>query len=373
MSTDAGDKTEKPSQQKLRKAREQGQVVRSRDLATAIGVLVSFKLLLALMPGYLEDFRTLFQLSYAPLGSEGALDNLGSALPLVAILLVVKMVAPLLIVPAAAVAGSLLPGGFVFNMGKWLPDFARLDPIANLGRLVSPKALSDLGVSLLKAGCLIAALIHVGHGMASDYAALQGMSLDRALLRGAELMSSGVMTMVAVFLLFALVDVPLQTFFFLQGQRMSKQEIKEEHKSMEGRPEVKQRVRQLQRALARRSVRQTVPDADVVVMNPEHYAVALKYDAKRAEAPFLVAKGVDEMAFYIREIAREHEVQVLTLPPLARAIYNTSQVQQQIPASLYQAVAQVLSYVMQVDAFRRGARRSEPELPVDLPVPVELT
>ncbi|WP_077037871.1 flagellar biosynthesis protein FlhB [Pelomonas sp. KK5] len=373
MSTDAGDKTEKPSQQKLKKAREEGQVVRSRDLATAVGVLVSLKLSLALMPGWLEDFRRLFRLASPSLASEGALDNLGSTLMNNSLVLLLKMVAPLLIVPAAAVIGSLLPGGFVFNAGKWMPDFGRLNPLSNLGRLASPKALSDLGVSLLKAACLIAVLIHVGRGMAGDYVALQALSLDKALVQGAALMTDGVMALASVFLLFALVDVPLQSFFFLQGQRMSKQEQKEEHRNMEGRPEVKQRMRALQRAMARRGVRQTVPEADVVVMNPEHYAVALKYDVNKAEAPYVVAKGVDEMAFYIREVAKEHEVQVLTLPPLARAIYNTSQVQQQIPASLYQAVAQVLGYVMQLRAFRHGNRKTEPQLPDELPVPVELT
>jgi len=243
MSTDSSDKTEKPSQQKLKKAREQGQVVRSRDLATAIGVLASLKLLFALMPGYLEDFGALFQLAYAPLGSEGALDNLGSALLSNSMVLLLKMVAPLMVVPAMVILGSVLPGGFVFNPGKWAPDFSRLNPLGNLARLASPKALSDLGVSLLKAGCLIAALIHVCRGMSGDFVALQAMSLDKALVQGADLMVGGVMTMVSIFLLFAVVDVPLQSYFFTQSQRMSKQEMKEEHKGNEGRPEVKQRIR----------------------------------------------------------------------------------------------------------------------------------
>jgi len=154
---------------------------------------------------------------------------------------------------------------------------------------------------------------------------------------------------------------------------MSKREVKEEHKTSEGRPEVRQRIRQLQAQLAKRSLRKAVPGADVVIVNPEHYAVALKYDEKRAEAPFLVAKGVDEMALYIRQIATERGIEVVPLPPLARAIYNTSQVNQQIPAALYQAVARVLSYVLQIQAFRNGRRSSEPVLPGDLVVPQNLT
>jgi flagellar biosynthetic protein FlhB len=154
---------------------------------------------------------------------------------------------------------------------------------------------------------------------------------------------------------------------------MSKQEVKEEHKSSEGRPEVRQRIRQLQQQLARRSVRKTVPNADVVIVNPEHYAVALKYDTKRAEAPYVVAKGVDEMALYIRRVAHEHKIETLSLPPLARAIYNTSQVQQQIPAQLYQAVSQVLNYVLQLNAFRDGRRQAPPRFPNEVAVPSHLS
>src|SRR5690606_4920516 len=196
---------------------------------------------------------------------------------------------------------------------------------------------------------------------------------DQALRIGADLMMSGVMALCMVFVLFAVIDVPVQRLLFLREQRMTKQEVKEEHKTTEGRPEVRQRIRQLQTQIARRSVRKTVPTADVVIVNPRHYAVALKYDERRAEAPFVVAKGIDEMALYIRHLAKLHDVEVVSAPPLARAIYNTSQVNQQIPAALYQAVARVLSYVLQIKAFRNGARPSPPELPVDLPVPEHLT
>jgi flagellar biosynthetic protein FlhB len=154
---------------------------------------------------------------------------------------------------------------------------------------------------------------------------------------------------------------------------MSKQDMKEEHKSSEGRPEVKQRVRQLQHQMARRSVRKTVPTADVVIVNPEHYAVALKYDEDRAEAPFVVAKGVDEMALYIKQVAKENDIEILPLAPLARAIYNTSQVQQQIPVQLYQAVSQVLNYVLQLKAFRTGRRSAQPLFPNEVVVPSHLS
>jgi flagellar biosynthetic protein FlhB len=193
------------------------------------------------------------------------------------------------------------------------------------------------------------------------------------MMQGAALMLDGLMAMVAVFVMFAVLDVPAQAFFFARNQRMSKQDVKEEHKTSEGRPEVRQRIRQLQHQMARRSVRKTVPAADVVIVNPEHYAVALKYDEHRAEAPFVVAKGIDEMALYIRRVAEEHGVETLVLAPLARAIYHTSQVHQQIPVQLYQAVSQVLNYVLQLKAFRTGRRTIQPPILNEVAVPPHLS
>jgi len=369
----AGDKSEKPSAQRLRKAREQGNIARSKDLSMAVGLLVSLKLVLWLMPSYLDDFRQLFLMSYATLESEGAQDNVWSAGLTTALVLMAKMVLPLLILPMVAVLASMVPGGITFQFGNWLPKLSRLNPMSNLGRLVSAKHYTDLLGAMGKALCLLVVLVYLARTQASDFVRLQSLSLDQALLHGAGMLLDGVITLVGVLVLFALLDLPMQYWLFMRGQRMSKQEVKEEHKQQEGRPEVRQRMRQLRRAMARRSVRQAVPQADVVIVNPEHYAVALRYDAKRAEAPYLVAKGVDEMALYIRELAQTHRVQILSLPPLARAIYNSSQVQQQIPASLYQAVAQVLGYVMQLKAFQVGTRKKAPELPVALPVPTHLS
>ena len=368
-----GDKTEKPSQQKLRKVREQGQVPRSRDWATAVGLLVSLKLFIWLMPGYLEDFRTMFALIFVPLDGDGAYDNAWSDLFGTTMLLLLKMMAPLLVVPVLVSLATLYPGGWIFNGGNLLPKLERMSPAKNLGRLVSGKHWSEFATSLLKAVALGLVLWHVATSSVADYLDLQAQTLDQALLAGAELMQAGVMALLVVFVVFAFIDVPLQAFFFMRQQRMSKQDLKEEHKSAEGRPEVRARVRQLQRQMAQRTVRKTVPTADVVIVNPEHYAVALKYDDARAEAPFVVAKGIDEMALYIRQVAQEHKIEIVPLPPLARAIYNTSQVQQQIPAPLYKAVALVLGYVLQIRAFQAGKRSSAPPLPGDLGVPAHLS
>lgn len=368
-----GDKTEKPSQQKLRKAREEGQVVRSRDLSTAIGILISLKLLSMLLPGYLEDFRRLFRLVYAPLGEAGAIENAMSVVFTGALLLLAKMVLPLAAVPVAIMAASVVPGGLMASSKNLAPRFDRLSPMKNLGNLFTQKHWIGFATSAAKAVALGLVLWYVSRAGMKAYLELQRMPLAEAMLHGSGMMFDALMALVAVFVVFALIDVPVQYFLFMRNQRMSKQEVKEEHKSSEGKPEVKQRIRQLQQQMARRSVRKTVPTADVVIVNPEHYAVALKYDTSRAEAPFVVAKGVDEMALYIKQVAREHKIETLELPPLARAIYNTSQVQQQIPAQLYQAVSQVLNYVLQLNAFRAGRRQAPPRFPNEVAVPSHLS
>lgn len=372
----SGDKTEKPSEQKLRKAREQGQVARSKDVGAAVGLLLGLKLLVWLAPRYLEDFGRLFRLVLAPLDGDpglGALDARWGEMALEALWLMGSMVLPLLALPAAVILASQLGGGLSFATQLWAPQWSRMNPLSNLGRLFSTKHYSDLGATLLKTLGVLAVLIWMVAGMARDYVRLQGLPLPQALLQAGQLTMDALLTLAVVMAIYAMVDVPLQRLFFLRGQRMTKQEVKDEYKQNEGRPEVRQRIRQLQQQLARRSIRKAVPEADVVIVNPQHYAVALRYDSNEAEAPYVVAKGVDEMALYIRQLAREFQVQQLELPPLARALYNTSQVQQQIPATLYQAVAQVLSYVMQLKAFRSGQRKTEPRLASDLPVPAHLS
>ncbi|MBB6132008.1 flagellar biosynthetic protein FlhB [Massilia aurea] len=369
----SGDKTEKPSAQKLKKARDEGQVARSRDLATAVGILISLKVFMLMLPGYLDDMRHLFRLVFVPLGEAGDLENAMSTVFSSALLLLVHMVLPLLAVPLAIVIAGAIPGGIVASGKNLAPKFSRLNPLTNLGNLFKQKHWVGFLTSAAKAIVLGIVLWHVSNGSIKGYIELQRMPLDVAIGAGGTLVFDALMALVAVFILFALIDVPVQSFLFMRNQRMSKQDIKEEHKSSEGRPEIKQRIRQLQHQLAQRSVRKSVPTADVVIVNPEHYAVALKYDVDRAEAPFVVAKGVDEMALFIRRIAIENRLEVVELPPLARAIYHTSQVQQQIPAPLYQAVSQVLNYVLQLNAFRAGRRQAPPRFPNEVVVPPHLS
>lgn len=368
----SADKSEKATPHKLRKVRQQGQAARSKDAVMAVGIVASLSLAFWLAPGWMHDLRRLFGWGMADLAGTAALEDAWSTLFRDAAWLTVRMVAPLFLVPVLLLVASVLPGGWVMSAENLQPKLERLNPISNIGRLFSGKHVAGVAASLAKAVLLCLVLWWLCTGSAHQFLRLQGLPLPEAIAQGAGLLISGVMAMVLVFVLFAFIDLPVQMFFFLRGQRMSKQDVKEEHKTTEGRPEVKSRIRQLQLQVARRGLNKTVPQADVVIVNPEHYAVALKYDEKRAQAPFVLAKGVDEMALYIRQLARTHQVEVVTQPPLARAIYHTSQVQQQIPVALYAAVALVLNYVLQLKAFQAGRRPHPPGLPAQLPVPDSL-
>jgi flagellar biosynthetic protein FlhB len=363
------DKSEKPSEQKLRKSRERGQVARSKDWTTALGIFLCVQLLVLMIPGYLEDFRLLFARSFVAMDQPGDLENANSTLFAATMLLLFKMVLPLLLVPLLVGIASLFPGGWVISAAPLKPRLDKLNPLAYFKRVFSQRHMIETLTQMLKAIVLIATLWWVTRGSIADFLQLQARPLPEAMRGAAHLMIMGVMALCAVFILFAFIDLPIQSFVFLREQRMTKREVKEEHKQNEGRPEVRQRIRQIQQKMSRGAIRKAVPDADVVIVNPQHYAVAVKYDEKRAQAPFVLAKGVDEMALYIKAVAIEHNVEVVPLPPLARAIYNTSQVNQQIPAALYEAVASVLAYVLQIQAFRKGRRKVMPTLPGELSLP----
>ena len=367
-----GDKTEKASPHKLREARKQGQVPRSKDVATAVGIVVAVWLSFWQMPDWLADFRRLFALAFASLGGRGTLENVWSMLFAGSLALLVKMLLPLLVIPLLVVVFSLLPGGWIFVGKHFFPQLKRLNPLSHLERVVSAKHASEVGKSILKALLLGGVLYSVARSAMQDFFALQDLPLDEALAAAGARLLQALLALASVFVLFAVIDLPLQWLLFQREQRMSKQDVKDEYKKTEGSPQIKQRIRQVQQQLAQRGLRKSVPTADVIIVNPTHYAVALKYDEDRAEAPFIIAKGVDEMALSIGRIAAEHDIAVLTIPPLARAVYHTTQVNQQIPAPLYRAVAQVLTYVLQLKAFRSGQRRVRPTLPDDLPVPAHL-
>lgn len=368
---DSQDRTEEPTPRRRQQAREQGQVARSRELnATAVllcgaGGLLLFGPLLG--QRILGVMRNSFNLERGAAYDPAAVyEFLGAAVGEG-----LWALAP--IFGIAALAALLAPtamGGWVFSVKNLAPKIERLDPVKGLGRVFGIRGLVELAKALAKflaVGGL--AVLLLGHFM--DRILILGSqplkpALSEALVLGAWifiLLSASLLVVVAI-------DVPYQLWDFTRRLRMTRQQLKEELKETEGRPEVRQRIRRLQRELAQRRMMEEVPKADVVITNPTHYAVALRYQPEREDAPVVVAHGVDLVARRIRELAESHGVPLFEAPPLARALYSHCRLGQQVPEGLYVAVAQVLAYVYQL---RSRGSREPPPTPPDPRVPEEFS
>jgi flagellar biosynthetic protein FlhB len=344
-----GERTEEPSQKRLQDARERGQVPRSRELtnfATMIGGSAALAAIggslathlsqmmrrgLIIDPQNLRDTDSMLRV----LGETG-MSALSALLPVFGALI------------GLALLASVVLGGWNFSPRAMAPDFKRLSPLAGLKRLFGLRGASELGKALMKCAVVGGVCAAILSWTFRDVLALAHMEPRAAIGRGAGLVSWSFVWLCASLALVAIVDVPLQLFQFKQALRMTRQEVRDEAKESDGRPETKHRIRQMQQTLARRRMMHKVPTADVVIVNPTHFAVALKYDPKQMRAPRVLAKGVDLVAQNIRRIAEEHRVPVFESPKLARALYRSTDLNKEIPAGLYVAVAQVLSYIFRV-------------------------
>jgi flagellar biosynthetic protein FlhB len=344
-----GERTEEPSQRRLQEARERGQVPRSRELtnfatmiggsvvliATGAGVAGRMTLLMrrfmAVDASRLADPR-----SMASSLGEAAMIALGVVLPIFGAVI------------ALVVLASVALGGWNFSPGALAPDFTRMSPLAGIKRLFGFRGVTELGKALLKCLLVGGVCAAVVAWLFGDVLALGRMAPRAAIGRGASLLSWAFVWLCASLALVAIVDVPLQLFQYKRSLRMTRQELRDEAKEHDGRPEIKRRIRQVQQQLARRRMMHKVPSADVVIVNPAHFAVALKYDASRMRAPQVIAKGVDFVAQNIRRIAEEHRVPIFESPKLARALYRSTDLNREIPAGLYLAAAQVLSYIFRI-------------------------
>lgn len=372
---DQDDNQHKPlpaSERKLRKAREEGQVVRSKDLGHFLVMLVASGLLIAMTPHWFAQMQTLMsqglQFDARAVASERFMLEQLSTWSWQAMLVVIPLG---LVIGLAAVAAGVGAGGWMLSFKVIAPKFSKLDPLSGLGRVFSKQQLIDA----LKASLMALIIGTVGGFMIwkhwPEMVQLLGQSLPAALAESGHVLSRVLMTTLLVMAAFALLDWPLQRHMFMQRMRMTHQEMKDEMKQSEGSPEIKGRMRQRMRDLSRRRMLAAVPLSDLVVMNPTHYAVALKYDDTTMGAPRVVAKGLDLLAFKIRDLATEHKVPVLEAPPLARALYANCNIDQEVPMSLYNAVAQVLAYVYQLKAALSGKAPMPAQMP-DLVVPKEL-
>lgn len=343
------EKTEEPTQQKQDKAREEGQVPRSKELNT-LAILVAGCLGLILSgPGFYEaglriaranfafDVQLLRQTGWIP-------GHLGDVTGTV----VVAMLPFFALVVGAAFAGPVVLGGMLFSAKSIEPKLSRMDPIKGIGRMFSLNALVELAKAILK--LLTVAAVATGTlYLATNQLHRLGMrALEPAIVDAAVLIVVSFLFMSLAMVLIAIVDVPFQIFQHADKLKMTRQEVKEEMKNTEGRPEVKSRVRQLQREMSQKRMMSAVPDADVVITNPSHFAVALRYDPVNMLSPIVVAKGVDQVAAMIRQVAGANNITQIRFPLLARALYFTTELDDAIPEGLYLAVAQVLAYVFQL-------------------------
>jgi len=360
------------STRKIQKAREEGQVARSRDLGHFAAVAGGGAMLVAFAPSIVGWLRELVAhgLSFDAKSLAGAapmVDRLGDA-TLRMLWIVLPLGVALLLV---ALAAGVLAGGWNWTTKPLMPNFAKLNPLAGLGRVFSRHQLGETAKACVLALVLggLGALYLRSH--TDTFAEALSMPLPAALAQGASAIQGGLALLVLALAAFALVDVPLQRKWLLERLKMSHQELKEEFRQLEGNLEVKSKMRARMREVVKRRMLAAVPKADIVVMNPTHYAVALKYDEATMGAPRVVAKGADLMALRIRDIATEAKVPVLQAPALARALYAHSEIDQEVPAALFAAVAQVLAWVYQLRAAMAGRGEMPAELPA-LPVPAEL-
>jgi flagellar biosynthetic protein FlhB len=373
MSDDSSQDKQLPaSARKLQKAREEGQVVRSKDLGHFLVVLAATGVLMGLTPMWMSKMQGMLSTGLhfdarTVANPTAMMDRLslwsGQAL---------MMVVPFsLSIGLASAAASVVSGGWVMSFKVIMPNFGKLNPIAGFGNLLSKQQMIDalkasaMGLILSAAGALF--LYKAWPGMVGLLAQPLPAAIHELGMTLAEVMTSMLLVMAA----FALIDWPLQRFLFAEKMKMSHQEVKDEFKQQEGNGEVKGRIKQRMREMARRRMLAAVPTADLVVMNPTHYAVALKYDEATMGAPRVVAKGVDLLALRIRDLATESRVPVLEAPPLARALYANTEIDMEVPVALYSAVAQVLAYVFQLRNALAGRSPLPGNLP-DLDVPAEL-
>lgn len=362
------DKTEQPTEKRLQDAREQGQIPRSRELATAAVFGAGVLALMSFGPWIGAQAATWMQTALQRIGDR-ALSGEGLAwhyFELLARLLLI--VAPIAL---CALLGALLAptvmGGISWSSKALLPDFSKLDPVKGLQRIYGREGVAELVRSILRV------LVLGGFGgyaigqIAPQLLALMHEPLIHAVGHGFDMAVNILLAMAGGLLLIALIDAPYQRWSYTQRLLMSRQELRDEMKESEGSPELKGRIRRLQQEISQRRMMEAVPTADAVLVNPTHYAVAISYQAQKMKAPQVVAKGVDLIAQTIREVAERHQVPIVSSPALARSLYRQVPIGREIPVNLYAAIAQVLHYVYQLRRWRRHGGPRPDWTPVALP------
>lgn len=365
---DAGERSEEPTPKKREKAKKDGQMARSKELNSA-ALLIAAGLIFTASGAYsgmgiATILKENFIISrYQMFETSIMLDNLGvsiegSFLFLTPIFLAFYLTA--LIAPTAI-------GGFSFSSKAFKPKFSKLSPLKGFKRMFGPTALMELVKSVGKFAVVAGFAISYLSGRFEEFMALGHGDVQAEIYRGLSILVNSFLVIALSLLLIVAIDVPFQLWNHNKKLKMTKQEVRDESKDAEGRPEVKGRIRQTQRELSNRRMLEEVPKADVVITNPDHFSVALRYDDKMI-APLVVAKGTEEIALKIRQIAKAHEVPMFAAPPLARAIFYSTKINHAIPEGLYLAVAQVLAYIFQLKEYRKGKGKMPNDVE-EIPIP----
>lgn len=361
------EKTEDPSSRKLEQARERGHVPRSRELTTLAVLLASIGVIsglgLFMYQGLHRVMVNGLRFGQADIASA---DMMGRNLMQASVDALIVYLPLALGVVVAAILANLMLSGWVFSNKALEADFSKLDPMKGIGRMFSTQSLVELVKALLKGGLIGGVAAWMIWSQRDAILNLSAEPLEAASIHFAQIILFTFLAAAAAYAFVVALDVPFQIWNYHHGLRMTKEEVRLEARETEGDPQIKARIRALQREAARRRMMQQVPKADVVVTNPLHYAVALKYDEGRMAAPLVVAKGSQRIAERIKELARENRVPIVEAPPLARALHRHADVGEVIPATLFNAVAQVLAYVYQLNRQANPALPSEWQVPPDL-------
>ncbi|UVL41987.1 flagellar biosynthesis protein FlhB [Pseudomonas sp. B21-040] len=367
------DKTEDPTEKRKKDSRDKGEIARSKELNTLAIMLAGAGGLLIFGGALAQEMMELMRMNFT-LSREVILDqrNMGAFLLHSGQIALVAIQPVMITLLLAALIGPISLGGWLFAAGSMAPKFSRMNPGAGLKRMFSAKAIVELLKALAKFLIVLFVALAVLSSDIDDLMRIAHEPLEMAIIHSLQVVGWSTLWMACGLIIIAAVDVPVQLWESHNKLLMTKQEVRDEHKDQEGRPEVKQRIRQLQREMSQRRMMAAIPEADVVITNPTHYAVALKYDPDKGSAPVLLAKGTDFLALKIREIAVANEVLLLESPALARSIYHSTELEQEIPGGLYLAVAQVLAYVYQIRQHRAGKGKPPEPLKDDLPIPPDL-
>jgi flagellar biosynthetic protein FlhB len=365
------EKTEEPTGKRLEDARKKGQIARSRELNTFAMLIASSALLLIqgekIAKGLLAMMRSEFQLSRENIFDPVTIMVQFKQLMIDAAMLIMPFLAVLVVI---AIVAPISMGGWIFSWDSVSPKLERMDPIKGIPRLFAMRGWVEMLKALLKILLVFAVTVSLYRSYINELLGLGGEELELSIEHALNIIGMCFLLLSASLVVIAMIDVPYQLWDHSKKLKMTLQEIKDEHKESEGSPEVKGRQRRMQMDMAQSRMMAEVPKADVIVTNPSHYAVALKYEPNSNGAPKLVAKGVDLIAAQIRNIAIGADVPLVASPPLARALYYSTELDREIPQGLYMAVAQILAYVYQLKDARKHDWR-EPLPPENINVPDE--